>query len=121
VSASFSTRETCTGTVTDGSTTTLTGESGHGFPIIRADDGTIDGGNLYAQTRNRGGLALFVWQHSGGGSGPQGTASNTTVLRGKFLNRRKATGILSWEKEEQSSFGDQFACNSGNVRWTARR
>jgi hypothetical protein len=121
LSVRYQVKATCTSTGPGGETLgtwtpTQTGE----FPVTIVDEngidtGVVDAGNSYGQSRNQ-----WNWAHSGGGTTPIGTANNFSVIEGKFLDRRKATGRLKFDAEQQFGFGG-YVCASGTVRWTAHR
>jgi hypothetical protein len=117
VSVEYKYKSTCTGTHGDSGPITTTGTATQVLPVLRADDGTVDGGNRYGQARN-----LWAWGHFGGGTREDGlTVTSDSRIRGKFLNRGKAEGKLSREFEEEVPGESHLLCRTGNVRWTAHR
>jgi hypothetical protein len=114
VSVEFEVRASCRLTVLGGTPTTSTETSTHAFPVVRGDDGTVDEGNTYGRNGNTWG-----WVHSGGVEVAQESFTSDLVTVGRFLDKRKAKGRLSFVNELHDPSFDSV-CRSGNVRWTAR-
>jgi hypothetical protein len=111
VTVKFQITATCTATVPDAPPVTQMVTTPVEFPVRRADDGTIDGGNRYLRVGDR-----WTWVHSGGDQ----TASSGLGAQGKFVDRRKAKGYVQRDTEF-NVLGNHGECHSGKVRWTAHR